>query len=262
MKKLREEKAERDDPDISEKPFYLEDGLNLSLQRAGAKKYPYVLKTGDVRIMFSNHGWNAQQPDCRVEIGSVSCRSPGWFPQMNRILNRLRVFGAKVRGEKVSELHITVDIFGLRFTDSDFSDIRRRICGAKEYRPAGKYRTPDYLALGKGGFMLRIYDKIRELLPGSAKDVFFRDLRAKKLNGPPPEEVTRIEFQIRRKVSKELSINSIRDLREKMNGIWEYCVNQRARFTAEPITEQDRKNRNHQRYATSSAVDVRPFRAL
>jgi hypothetical protein len=99
--------------------------------------------------------------------------------------------------------------------------------------------------------MLRAYDKTGELVPGSAKDIFFRDLWAKKLNAAPPEYVTRIEFQLRRQVSKELQINSLKDLKEKMNGIWEYCVNQWARFTENPVTEQDRKNKNHQRYDTA-----------
>ncbi|MCI5150244.1 MAG: hypothetical protein D3916_12800, partial [Candidatus Electrothrix sp. MAN1_4] len=221
------------------------------LQRASAKKYPYVLKMGDVTLMFSNHDWTAQQPNCRVEIGSVSCWSPGWEHLINRIQSWLRVFGARIREEKVSELHVTVDIFGLSFVDSGFSDIRRWICSAKQYKIAGEYRTPNYFALGKGNFMMRIYDKVGELTPGSAKDIFFRDLWAKKLNAPAPEDVTRIEFQIRREVSKELQINTIKDLKEKMNGIWEYCVNQWARFTEIPVTDQDRKNKNHQRYETA-----------
>jgi hypothetical protein len=252
MEELREAKEEWDDPDISEKPFHMGDGLEFNLQRAGAKKYPFKLVMGDVTLLFSKHKWDAQQPNCRVEIGSVSCWAPGWEYLINRILNLLRVRGAKVRGEKVSELHITVDIFGLKFTESGFSDIRRWVSRANEYKIAGKYRTPNYLALGKGNFMLRIYDKTGELEPGSAKEIFFRDLWTKKLNAIPPEHVTRIEFQIRRKVSKELQIDTIKDLKEKMNGIWEYCVKQWSRFTEEPIPEVDRKNKNHQRYETAA----------
>ncbi|MCP4344700.1 MAG: hypothetical protein GY795_04135 [Desulfobacterales bacterium] len=252
MQDLRDAKENWDDPDISEKPFYLEGGLEFNFQRTGTKKYPFVLKMGDVTLMFSSHQWNAQQPNCRVEIGSVSCWSPGWFNLIHRILSWLRVYGAKIREEKVSELHVTVDIFGLRFTSSGFSDIRRWVCRANEYRIAGKYRTPNYIALGKGNFMLRIYDKVGELIPGSAKEIFFRDLWTKKLNAIPPEDVTRIEFQIRREVSKELQINTIQDLKNKMNGIWEYCVNQWARFTENPISEADRDNKNHQRYETAA----------
>lgn len=252
MQDLIDAKENWDDPDITEKTFYLEGGLNFNLQRAGTKKYPFKLTMGDVALLFSNHKWDAQQPNCRVEIGSVSCWSPGWFWLINRILSWLRVYGAKVRGEKVSELHITLDIFGLQFTESGFFDIRRWVCRANQYKIAGEYRTPNYIALGKGNFMLRAYDKTGELEPGSAKEIFFRDLWTKKLNAVPPEHVTRIEFQIRREVSKELQIDTIKDLQEKMNGIWEYCVKQWSRFTEEPISEADRKNKNHQRYETAA----------
>lgn len=251
MQDLNDIKGNWDDPDVTERPFYLEGGLELNIQRTGTKKYPFVLSMGDIKLMFSNHKADAQQPNCRIEIGSVSCWDPGWFFLTNRLLSWIRVYGGQVREQKVSEFHITVDIFGLRFTASEFADIRRWICGAKEYRIAGKYRTPNYIALGKGNFMLRIYDKIGELLDGSPKDIFFRDLWTRKLNALPPEDVTRIEFQIRREVSKELEINTIQDLRDKMNGIWQYCTAQWSRFTAIPVSEPDRINKNHQRYDTS-----------
>ncbi|MCI5160384.1 MAG: hypothetical protein D3906_18555, partial [Candidatus Electrothrix sp. AUS1_2] len=37
--------------------------------------------------------------------------------------------------------------------------------------------------------------------------------------------------------------------------IWQYCTEDWARFTAEPLTMRDRKNKNHQRFATSPLWD-------
>jgi hypothetical protein len=253
MKDLHDKKASfgEEDDSVSELPFYLEGGLNLNIQRKGADKYPFVLKSGDVTLMFSNHKSDAQFPNCRIEIGSMSCWDPGWAPLIERILSWLRVYGAQVRKQKISEFHIAADLLGLDFSAAGFQDISRWIARANEFRLVGKYRRTNYIAFGKGNFMMRIYDKTEELSPQSPKEILFHGIWARKLNTLPPQKVTRVEFQCRRKVSKELQIETIADLKEKQNAIWEYCTSQWCRFTEKAISEADRDNKNQQRYDTA-----------
>ncbi len=63
--------------------------------------------------------------------------------------------------------------------------------------------------------------------------------------------MTRIEFQIRRAVPKELEVNTIEDLETKLDSIWQYCVTDWSRFCAKKITAKDRKNKHQSRYATA-----------
>jgi hypothetical protein len=241
-----------EDDNVSELPFHIEGGLDFNLLRKGGGKYPYKLKSGDITLLFSNHKSDASFPNCRLEIGSISCWEPGCFSLYTRILSWLRVFGAQVRKEKVSEFHLTADILGCCFSSSGFDDLSRWVTRANDFGLLGKYRIPNYIRFGKGDFMLRIYDKTAELSPNSPKEIVFHGLWSKKLNGLPPEHVTRIEFQIRRKVSKELQIETVADLRKKLNAAWGYCTEKWCRFTEKSISEADRANKNHQRYETSS----------
>ena len=63
--------------------------------------------------------------------------------------------------------------------------------------------------------------------------------------------MTRIEFQIRRTVSKELQINTVEDLKNNLDAIWHYCVHDWCRFCDRKLTDKDRKNKHQSRYATA-----------
>jgi len=238
---------------IEWRPFLLDGGLKLNMHRSGTKKYPYLLKTGDIEIMFSNHKSDAQTPNCRVEIGSMSCWNPGFEQVFNKIMHWIRTFGGSIRKQKLSEFHPVVDLLGVDFNETGFDDISRWISKAKKYNIHGEYRTPNYIALGKGALMMRIYHKTGELAAnaGDAKDVFFQSLWANHLQALPPKHVTRIEFQIRRTNIKQLEINTVGDLVKKLNSIWAYCTREWARFHATKIKEEDRKKKSYKKYNTA-----------
>ena len=124
---------------------------------------------------------------------------------------------------------------------------------ANKYSLHGEHYVPNYIAFGKGDFMFRCYGKTGEMKKDSAKYDFFHNLW-KEHTGHDVEHVTRLEFQIRRPVIKDLKINSVSDLSRKLNAIWAYCVGDGkentgwCRFLDRAMTPSDRKNKNHQRY--------------
>ena len=63
-----------------------------------------------------------------------------------------------------------------------------------------------------------------------------------------PEHVTRIEFQMRRSVFKEMGIDTVAQLRRNLNSLWRYCVNDWSRFCLYAV---DRKNKNQSRAVPS-----------
>lgn len=244
-------------PEARERSLELGDGLSFNVLPFGAGKYVYVIKSADITILFSNHKSDAQFPNCRIEIGSMSCWQPGWLCLFEKITGWLRGQGAEISRQAVTEFHQTADLFGVEYDLSDFSNLNRWSARANRFSLHGEHYTPNYISFGKGDFMFRCYNKTGELDPVSAKYDFFHDLW-REHTGRDVEHVTRLEFQIRRPVIKKLGIKSVYDLSKKLNSVWAYCVGDGkentgwCRFLDREMTPSDRKNKNQQRYDTDS----------
>ena len=247
LSNLHDRKRAVQGTDDVEGPFKMVGGFSFNLQRTGAGKYNYVLKSGDITLMFSNHKADAPFPNCRIEIGSVSCWQPGWEYIFHRLCSWLRIYGANIKQEKVSEFHITADLLDVDFTKSGFDDRSRWITRANKWKIEGEFDTSNYIAFGKGDFMLRVYDKTSEIKRNAAKSATFHKIWRDQINRTP-ENVTRIEFQIRRPVFKELQIDTVATLRRKLDSVWQYCVSDWSRFCSEKV---DRENKNQQRCPTA-----------
>jgi hypothetical protein len=225
-------------------------GIKLNMQRTGAGNFAYVLKSADVVLMFSNHQPEAPHPNCRVEIGSMSCWSPGWKEVLNSVIRLLQVYGCTPRKQQVSEVHLTADLLGVKYADTRFENLRRWICKTPKWGMFGNDWTPNYYSRGKGNIMGRFYNKTEELAesPESAKTQFFHDLWQAH-SGSPQTDVARIEFQVRREFLKSRSIDTVEQMEESLDAVWQFLTTEWCRFLDREMTESDRKNKNHQRYA-------------
>jgi hypothetical protein len=208
------------------------------------------LKSGDIILLFSNHRATASHPNCRIEIHSVSCWNPGWKAVLDRFLELLDHLGCIIRRQTVTEHHITADLLGVDFTKTGLINIHRWIARATDQKQCHEKYIPNYVAFGKGDFMLRCYDKTSELRGDAVKQDFFYNYWFDLL-GYVPEHVTRIEFQIRRAVSKELEVNTIEELEDNLDAIWQYCVTDWCRFCSRKLTGRDRKNKLQSRFHTA-----------
>ena len=74
--------------------------------------YSFRLKSGDITLMFNRRNARRQIPNCRLEIGSLSCWSPGFYAIYERVKTFLAAYGAKVIKERVSEVHLAADFIG------------------------------------------------------------------------------------------------------------------------------------------------------
>ncbi len=239
-------------PEVSERAFDLGwEGVSFNMSRTGAGKYPYKLQSGDLVLKFSNHKPTASFPNCCIEIHSMSCWNPGWKAVLERFYELLDHLGCFIRKETVTEFHITVDLLGVDYTRTGLIDYRRWLTKApKKISPTYEYYIPNYISFGKGDFMLRCYDKPADLKHDDVKRDFFYNIWFSRA-GYVPEHVTRIEFQIRRTVSKELEINTIEDLETKLDAIWQYCTTFWARFCAKKLRASDRTSKHQSRFATA-----------
>lgn len=212
------------------------------LHRTGTTKFSYRLTTGDVTILLSPRSGSSRMHNCQIEIGSLSCQidAQGIY---RKFVKFLAGQGAESIKEIVSEVHAAVDMIGVHIKDTGFSDSSRWVKRANEFSSHEYRGCPTGISLGKGGIMLRVYDKIREMKvkKETSKQEFFSKKWVCDIKNTP---VTRAEFQLRRAVLKQFSVpvTTVAEVMENLQAIWGYCTEEWSRFCSDSV---DRKN-NHQ----------------
>ncbi|WP_306545852.1 hypothetical protein, partial [Desulfobulbus sp.] len=249
-------------------PVFKENGFDWNLYRTGTPKYSFRIKSGDVTLMFSRRKASHDIPNCRLEIGSLSCWSPGFFAIYERAKTFLAVYGAKIVKETVSEAHLAADFIGTDIKAVDLSDQSKWIAKARDFNPHDKIPVhrgrdpepepdeldfnPHYtnrrftgLDIGKGNLMLRVYDKVTELKRTRAihKQQIFSEIWGMKQYDD--QSVTRVEYQVRRPKLREFAdsedkrIDTVADLAGALRSLWAYLTTEWTRHTSNPV------NRNH-----------------
>jgi len=249
-------------------PIFKENGFDWNLFRTGTSKYSFRIKSGDVTLMFSRRKATDEIPNCRLEIGSLSCWSPGFFAIYDRVKTFLSLYGGKIIKERVSEAHLAADFIGTDIKGVDLCDQSKWIAKAQMFNPHDKlplFRdngqepepdeidfSPHYIHrrltgvdLGKGNLMLRVYDKVTELKRSKAahKQQIFSELWG--LKRFDDQSVTRVEYQVRRPKLREFAdaegmrIDTVADLVHSLRSLWVYLTTEWTRHTAAPV------NRNH-----------------
>jgi len=251
-------------------PVFKEHGFDWNLYRTGTRYYTYRIKSGDVTLLFNRRSHDQKIPNCRLEIGSLSCWSPGFYSIYDKVKAFLALHGGEIVKERVSEVHLAADFIGTDIKATDLDNRGHWIALArndgvydgikvKKRLVPGQEPEPDELAfdshytnrkfsglnIGSGDLMLRIYDKVTELKRKRAtnKQQIFSEIWGVKAYDEQP--VTRIEYQLRRPKLREFSdtdgnqINTVTDLVNALKSLWAYLTTEWTRHTDSPV------NRNH-----------------
>jgi len=104
-----------------------------------------------------------------------------------------------------------------------------------------------YIGAPGAPLMCRIYDKQREVL--KKQDQTKLQLLIDNRWGCLPEQATRVEFQVRSEVLRELRIVSFADLCDKLEALLNYLVSEWLRFADRPI---DKRNKHQSRCGISA----------
>jgi len=214
---------------------------DLFLVHPGGKRggYKWHISAGDHHIFFSKHKALGETPNTFVEIGSLSCWSPGYLPSVHTVQSFINNIGGKVIQSKVNRLDMAVDMVGIDFLDTKILDLSRWIKKAKKFGNYGSGTEYNSIDIGKGGqISIRVYDKKAELVNQQAKKKFFYDHY-----GLAPDDKTtpilRVEAQIRKKWAKRFGFNTIEDIPFHLAGAWKYITNDWFRLAAHSV------NRTH-----------------
>ncbi|MDH4319522.1 MAG: hypothetical protein OEV64_14125 [Desulfobulbaceae bacterium] len=217
-------------------------GFDWNVMRSGAHSYNFRLISGDIRLLLSRRQVTADSnfPNAILEIGSMSCWSPGYRFIHDEIIRMIERLGGAICKEIVSEVHLCADSIGQNLKALPCTDQDYWITRAHKFAVFHDRRKLTGINIGKGDIMLRIYDKVEELRNESThKQGFFAE--AWGLDTYDAEDVTRLEFQLRRKVISQFQpeINTLDDLENHLATIWKYCTEEWCRLTEKPV------DRNH-----------------
>jgi hypothetical protein len=263
--RLEEAKKRVQETELDCIPVFEENGFDWNLYRTGTKFYTFRLKSGDISLLFNRRKHDGKIPNCRLEIGSLSCWSPGFYTIYNRVKAFLSAYGADFVKERVSEVHLTADFIGTDIKSTSVENREHWIALARNDDNHDKLPVinpeddPDELdfdrrytnrkfsglGIGSGDLMLRIYDKICELKRSRAtnKQQVFSEIWGVKTYDERP--VTRVEFQVRRPklrlfVDKDGNrIDTVFDLANSLKSLWAYLTTEWTRHAEKPV------NRNH-----------------
>lgn len=245
-------------------PVFKENGFDWNLYRTGTAKYNFRLRSGDITLMFNKRKHDRQIPNCRLEIGSLSCWSPGFFAIYERVKAFLTAYGAEFTKERISEVHLAADFVGtdiqtisienpnqwivLTRKDIDRGNIKPMPCTDPDELDFDKHyscRKFSSMNIGKGDLMLRIYNKVKELKDTRAthKQQLFSELWG--VAKYDETSVTRVEYQLRRPKLREFAdhedkrIDTLADLMQAFRSLWQYMTTSWARHAEKAV------NRNH-----------------
>lgn len=219
------------------------DIFSFNIQRQGAKRYPYVLRSGDVTISFATRQQGSSIPNMQIQIGSMSCQEDceGVVRKVKMWLRHLGVVWGK-KGEKVSRIDLAAD-YAIAIDDTLMSDMGRHVGRATKTALFYSGKKLSGVQVGTGCIVLRCYDKLKEMADKQAtnKQEFFANLW-----GGMPEHVTRVEFQLRREAITTflLGLTDFDTVYGRLADVWLHVTGEWFRQAANVV---DRKNRNQGR---------------
>lgn len=206
------------------------DNTMLTVELSGARFYSYRLTCKDFTLLFAEKP-NFDNPPVQVNFSSAYLWSYGHQGAYDRFIDWFEnSFNLKITGTRISRLDICVDTDEAEFSQKDISGVvtysKTKTLHYNNTVDDVNYSGRKFtgLTIGRGSTILcRIYDKTMEIQK-SGKE-WFKDIWQKnQWNENKP--VWRVEFQLRRKVLKEFSIDSVQDSFDNLESLWKYLTGQ------------------------------------
>lgn len=201
-------------------PFDIGGAISAIIHPNGKKGgYRYHIQVGDINLFFSSHAVDSETPNVFVEIGSLSLHELGLNTIEERLESWISLLGGFIDRQKLSRVEMAADLIGVDIAIIGIDQSLSWITRASDTAVHQCNRKVNSVRAGAGDLILRIYDKRLEMTrkKASAKEELFNSLW-NDTNSP----VTRVEFQIRKRILKRMAITSITELFTRSNSLWEY----------------------------------------
>jgi hypothetical protein len=213
---------------------------HFEVKDKGRGRFPFVLSDNWFQIQVSSSVSNSL-PLAQTKVSSEVLSYSGLDTATTKLRGIVQQLGI-YEEETISRVDLCVDFL----TDFDFSSADRKawVCRSSKFSSYYDGDRCSGFSFGLGGSVsARLYDKTLEI--GLSRKTWLYEIWEKhEWQGESP--VWRLEFQFRRAVLRELGVNSIADLKQKLNGLWQYGSSEWLRLTI-PSSTDDTKSRwqNH-----------------
>jgi hypothetical protein len=189
----------------------------------GTKGYEFVLGNDDVMICIAEKAQGGHRlPEVYVTFRAQYLWREGYLNAFNELVAWLNTWAIVVT-DRVSRADLCMDIqMDLPKIDLCRDAVTRARGKIEYYSPCERYangRSDTGYKYGSGEMVARIYDKTTEIKK-TQKQWFEHIWKANGWDGK--SKVTRIEFQARRGLLKEMSVDSVESLRERLADLWRY----------------------------------------
>lgn len=208
--------------------FVTIDDMTFSANAHGGKNgmyYKYIIEGMGMKVYIhaSPNPKSSMQP-IRIRYGFECLAGRDFFAVHLNVLTWLENIGFKVEKETLSRVDLQVlltrDIGELMMPILFSNQCVKR---ARNHKIVGTDKRPVTSYTVGGGVQLCIYDKRKELLD-TRDEVKMSLLVNECLGGEFPDDLTRIEFRLRRDALKYFGINTVQDLLERENAVVDYLT--------------------------------------
>lgn len=216
------------------------DEHTFEVKDKGKGRYAYVLVDGWFHIQVSGNK-TKRLPSVYVQLSSDLLNGYGLYIAMNQLRGVVKELLSGADKEIISR----ADLFADFTTDINLGAISKRawVTRARSSQSHWMGDTFTGLSIGLGGdISARLYNKTIEI-EKSCKDY----LKAvwEKNGWDKTRDVWRLEFQLKRIVLKQMSVNTVDELIENSNDIWRYCTQEWLRLALEDTNKNITRWKTH-----------------
>lgn len=202
-------------------------GTEFNMTARGAMGYEWVIRNADVTVCIAREAKGGSIiPEIYVTFSSENLWTNGLDDAVMAFERWLSKW-AVISGNKISRADLCLDV-AMPFPVIDIKNEivsrarkKRRINEPVKIEHHVECRRDTGYRFGSGDLVARIYDKTIEIKV-SQKEWMGEVWKKEGWNGENP--VVRYEFQCRRNLLKEMSVNSMEELKERLADIWRYCT--------------------------------------
>lgn len=227
------DQARHENSDYSGILMTADDSLEFpfDIKPHGTDGYAWLISNKEYVLKIGNWTAPKSRPSLMVEIKSETLWRRGVNESLEWIAWLLEGVGAHLQVIKPSRVDLCLDLC-LPVSIWSMAIMDYAVTRADDYAPYFKDRVLTGISIGKGHIQARLYDKALEILQKSKKYWMYVVWGLDAL--PEQKRMIRIEYQIRREILKELGIENITDLHQKLPNLWSYCTRKWLKFQDQP----------------------------
>jgi len=194
----------------------------FSIRSHGTKGgYAWLLSGSDFTFKIGNWQDPGPRPSVMIEIRSEALWHLGTEEAIRIVLGIIESNRGRIVETKLSRVDLCTDVLmPEKRWSAELMDYA--VTRATDHVPYYKHKRLTGIRIGKEAISARLYDKPLEITQQSQKTWMFDIWGISEV--PKGKKIIRVEFQMRRRVLKELGLNTPRDLIEKSVNAWAYCT--------------------------------------